>query len=104
MTACYSESVWCSALILCFPSLMTGFSYHPMTQPAPPSELRQKVYANSERSGLIGPDGDPEGWKTLPIATQSGLLFGKDTVKLDIQVRFPLSFTFLLCWYADCFS
>jgi len=43
--------------------LQTLFNYVPCIKPDPPSPLRQLSYEN--RSPLLGPEADPEGWKTI---------------------------------------
>ena len=43
--------------------LKTAFGYVPSIRPDPPSLLRQLAY--QEVSPLVGPESDPDGWKTL---------------------------------------
>lgn len=65
--------------------VVTNFGYHPTTLPDPPSPLRRLAY--SEGSPLIGPEGDPEGWKVLPQVKIRGTLFGTKEVEVDCTVR-----------------
>jgi hypothetical protein len=65
--------------------VVTNFGYHPITLPDPPSSLRRLAY--SEGSPLIGPEGDPEGWKVLPPVKIRGTLFGTKEVEVDCTVR-----------------
>lgn len=53
--------------------------------PEPPSPLRRIAYA--EGSPLIGPEGDPEGWKILPGLKIKGTLFNTKDVEVDCTVR-----------------
>jgi hypothetical protein len=73
-------------------TLVTSFGYLPTTLPDRPSHLR--VLAYSERSPLIGPEGDPEGWKVLPNIKIKGTLFTTKEVDLDctLAVAAPLSY------------
>jgi len=66
-------------------SVVSNFGYHPTTLPDLPSPLRRLAY--SEGSPLIGPEGDPEGWKVLPQVKIRGTLFGTKEVEVDCTVR-----------------
>ncbi|KDR85823.1 hypothetical protein GALMADRAFT_234914 [Galerina marginata CBS 339.88] len=73
-------------------TLVTGFGYQPITLPDLPSPLRQMAYA--ERSPLVGPAGDPAGWKILPMIKIKGILFNTKQVEVDctLAVATPLSY------------
>ncbi|CAL1717093.1 unnamed protein product [Somion occarium] len=62
-------------------------SYAPM-----PSQLRQLAY--SEGAMIIGPEGDPEGWKTLQPLRISGTLFNTKpvTVECTLAISSPVAF------------
>jgi len=68
-------------------TLSTNFSYLPISRPDPPSIFRQLAY--KEGSGLLGPDGDPSGWKVLTPVTVKGTLFDTKAVEVECTVRFP---------------
>ncbi|KAF8150703.1 hypothetical protein B0H34DRAFT_665697 [Crassisporium funariophilum] len=72
--------------------LSTNLGYHPATLPDYPSALRQLAY--SEGSPLVGPDGDPEGWKTLPAVRVKGALFNVKDVEVEcmLSIAKPLSY------------
>ncbi|KAJ7261800.1 hypothetical protein B0H12DRAFT_1105794 [Mycena haematopus] len=74
-------------------TLTTSFNYLPLTQPEPPSPLRQLAY--KEGTELIGPEGDPAGWKVLQPVKFKGKLFDTKEVELEctIAVATPLAFT-----------
>ncbi|KAJ7773471.1 hypothetical protein B0H16DRAFT_1714355 [Mycena metata] len=59
----------------------------------PPSALRQLAY--KEGTDLIGPDGDPAGWKVSPPVKFKGRLFDAVDVELEctLAVATPLAFT-----------
>ena len=59
--------------------------YLPIIKADPPSHLRQLAYR--EGSALIGPEGDPDGWKVLPSVTVAGTIFGARQVELQCTVR-----------------
>jgi len=73
-------------------TLMTSFGYHPITLPEKPSPLRLLAY--SEGSSLVGPEGDPEGWKVLPEIKIKGTLFNIKKVEVNcmLAVATPLSY------------
>ncbi|KAF8815522.1 hypothetical protein BYT27DRAFT_7193253 [Phlegmacium glaucopus] len=56
--------------------------------PDPPSALRRLSYA--EGSQLIGPDGDPEGWKILAPVKVKGTLFRAKQVEVECVCPIPL--------------
>ena len=56
-----------------------------MTFPDPPSTLRRLAY--QEGSQLIGPDGDPQGWKILTPIKVKGTLFSVKSVEVECTVR-----------------
>ncbi|KAJ7104002.1 hypothetical protein B0H15DRAFT_942036 [Mycena belliarum] len=74
-------------------TLTTNFAYLPLTQPAPPSALRQLAY--QEGSELIGPDGDPGGWKVLQPLKIRGKLFDAKEVEVEctLAIATPLCYT-----------
>jgi len=87
--------------------LVTNFGYVPTTVPGLPSPLRRLAY--SEGNGLLGPDGDPEGWKVLPPVKVKGALFDGKEVDVDCTVRDPPSnhvwvFTIWIPNYPACDS
>ncbi|KIM40543.1 hypothetical protein M413DRAFT_445985 [Hebeloma cylindrosporum] len=73
-------------------TVVTNFGFHPTTLPDPPSPLRCLTY--SEGSPLIGPEGDPEGWKVFPQIKIKGTLFGTKEVEVNctLAVATPLSY------------
>lgn len=66
-------------------SLSTNVGYSPATFPDPPSTLRSLAY--QEGSQLIGPDGDPQGWKILTPIKVKGTLFSVKPVEVECTVR-----------------
>ncbi|RPD59528.1 hypothetical protein L227DRAFT_575968 [Lentinus tigrinus ALCF2SS1-6] len=73
-------------------TLTTNFAYVPLTRAQPPSALRQLAYR--EGSPLVGPEGDPEGWKVLPSVKVAGTVFDARKVELEctLAVATPLTF------------
>ncbi|KAH9481699.1 hypothetical protein JR316_0006226 [Psilocybe cubensis] len=73
-------------------TLVTSFGYQPVTVPEQPSPLRRIAY--SEGSPLIGPEGDPEGWRVLPTLKIKGTLFNTKEVEVDctLAIAKPLSY------------
>ncbi|KAF8802487.1 hypothetical protein BYT27DRAFT_7341372 [Phlegmacium glaucopus] len=73
-------------------TLLMNLGYLPKTFPDPPSELRRLAY--TEDSQLIGPDGDPEGWKILAPVKVKGTLFRvkQVEVKCTCAIALPLSY------------
>ncbi|KAF5391659.1 hypothetical protein D9757_002486 [Collybiopsis confluens] len=71
----------------------TTFVYIPTTRPDPPSLLRQLAY--QERSSLLGPNADPDGWYTLPPTKVSGKLFNNRVVEVTCRLSLakPLCYT-----------
>lgn len=78
-------------------SLATSLVYLPVVQAGPPSPLRQAAYA--EGSTLIGPEGDPEGWKVLSPAKVTGTLFDSRQVELQctVGIMYLLATSFAKC-------
>ncbi|KAI0342666.1 hypothetical protein BDW22DRAFT_1357119 [Trametopsis cervina] len=72
--------------------LTTSIYYTPLSRAQSPSPLRLAAY--SEGGVLIGPEGDPEGWKVLAPVRISGTLFKTRIVNVDctIAIAQPLSF------------
>ncbi|THH08878.1 hypothetical protein EW145_g2410 [Phellinidium pouzarii] len=68
------------------------FAYVPRWIAPPPSSLRRLAY--SDGSPLIGPEGDPEGWKNLPPVKVAGTLFDAKTVQFEatLVLGSPLSY------------
>lgn len=73
---------------------MTSFGYHPITLPEKPSPLRLLAY--SEGSSLVGPEGDPEGWKVLPEIKIKGTLF--NIKKVEVNCMVGLSIVIVMSW------
>jgi hypothetical protein len=59
----------------------------PISRPDPPSMIRQLAY--KEGSVLLGPGGDPAGWKVLDPVTIKGTLFDTKAIEVKCTVRFP---------------
>jgi hypothetical protein len=59
--------------------------YLPRSYAEQPSALRAAAYR--EGADLVGPEGDPEGWKVLPLVTIKGTLFEAKTVEVECTVR-----------------
>ncbi|KAJ7707531.1 hypothetical protein B0H17DRAFT_1032986 [Mycena rosella] len=74
-------------------TLSANFAYLPLTQPEPPSPLRQLAY--KEGTELLGPAGDPGGWKVLPPLKFKGKLFEAKEVEVEctLAIAIPLSYT-----------
>ncbi|EKM55932.1 uncharacterized protein PHACADRAFT_184666 [Phanerochaete carnosa HHB-10118-sp] len=72
--------------------LGTNCSYTAKTQPSPPSIARQLAY--QEQSPLMGPDGDPEGWRTSPPVVVRGTAFNTRKVEIvyTLSLANPLSY------------
>ncbi|KDR78973.1 hypothetical protein GALMADRAFT_64064 [Galerina marginata CBS 339.88] len=73
-------------------TLVTSFGYYPLTLPDQPSPLRRMAY--SERSPLIGPEGDQAGWKVLSPIKIKGTLFNTKEVEVNctLAIATPLSY------------
>ncbi|KAJ6531969.1 hypothetical protein B0H19DRAFT_463033 [Mycena capillaripes] len=73
-------------------TLTTNMAYLPLTTPEPPSKLRQLAYR--EGGQLLGPEGDPGGWKVLPPVKFKGRLFEAKEVEVEctLAIATPLSF------------
>lgn len=77
-------------MILISPTrLATEFEYTPLLRPVQPSILRQ--IAALENHPLIGPDGDPEGWKTLEPVVLRGKVFSTRPVEATCIVSCRLT-------------
>lgn len=63
--------------------LQTSLIYIPTTRPDPPSLLRQLAY--QENTPLLGPEVDPEGWKSVPFHIR-GTIFNTRRVEADCTV------------------
>lgn len=62
----------------------TNIHYTTKSQPGPPSVARQLAY--QEHSPLVGPDGDPDGWHTLPVVTLKGTVFNTRPAEITYTV------------------
>ncbi|KAJ8494403.1 hypothetical protein ONZ45_g13241 [Pleurotus djamor] len=73
--------------------LTATFGFMPVVQPGSPSLLRQLAY--QERSPLIGPEGDPDGWLTLEPVCMRGTVFGKRAAEVYCMLSLakPLCYT-----------
>ena len=63
---------------------MVPFNYIPLARPSPPTILRQLAYQQGQP--LVGPEGDPDGWKTLDPVQVVGTLFKTVTVEAQCTV------------------
>ncbi|EKM58518.1 uncharacterized protein PHACADRAFT_252915 [Phanerochaete carnosa HHB-10118-sp] len=72
--------------------LTASIFYTPLSRAEPPSQLRLAAY-NAD-APLVGPSGDPPGWKVLPPVRFTGTLFNQRTVTLECiaAIAAPLSF------------
>ncbi|KAI0367999.1 hypothetical protein BV20DRAFT_949122 [Pilatotrama ljubarskyi] len=75
-------------------TLATSFVYMPIIRADPPSPLRQLAYR--EGTALIGPEGDPEGWKVLPSVSIAGTIFGARQVELQCTIAISTPLTYAL--------
>ncbi|OBZ62661.1 hypothetical protein A0H81_15025 [Grifola frondosa] len=73
-------------------TLATSFVYLPLTRADPPSRLRQVSYR--EGSMIIGPSGDPDGWKVLSPIRIVGTLFNTRPVELQCTVAISKPLTY----------
>ncbi|KAG7451337.1 uncharacterized protein BT62DRAFT_927015 [Guyanagaster necrorhizus] len=73
--------------------IKTAFGYVPSSRPDAPSVLRQASY--SENLPLMGPDVDPEGWRTHDPVVIRGIMFKTRPVQIECTISFskPLSYT-----------
>ncbi|KAG8213462.1 hypothetical protein J3R82DRAFT_11980 [Butyriboletus roseoflavus] len=65
-------------------TLMTAFAYLPVTRPELPSPMLQKAY--KEGLHLVGPEGDPDGWHTLPPLIIQGILFNSHPAEVTLNL------------------
>lgn len=66
--------------------LSTTLNYMPLSRPSPPSRLRQLAYM--QHTALLGPDSDPEGWRSSPSSrTRGKLLSASRSVEAKCRVR-----------------
>lgn len=72
--------------------IQTMFVYIPATRPDPPSRLRQLAY--QENSPILGPEADPDGWRTAPPVKVQGTVF---SIR-DVEILCRLSFAKPLCY------
>ncbi|KAH9831610.1 uncharacterized protein C8Q71DRAFT_715091 [Rhodofomes roseus] len=72
-------------------TLVCPLVYLPVTRAEPPARLRMAAYRDG--TALVGPDGDPEGWKVGPSAKVTGTLFDARQVDVEytLAVARPLS-------------
>ncbi|KAI0833421.1 hypothetical protein BC628DRAFT_1414218 [Trametes gibbosa] len=73
--------------------LSVPLTYIPLARPSAPTIIRQLAY--QEEHPLVGPDGDPDGWKALTPVVVPGVLFKTIPVeaRCSIHVSKPLSYT-----------
>ncbi|KAJ3554715.1 hypothetical protein NM688_g2961 [Phlebia brevispora] len=73
-------------------TLTTSFFYTPLSRADPPSTLRQAAYQDGH--ALVGPEGDPTGWKVLPPVQITGTLFSTRTISVEctVAIATPLSY------------
>ncbi|KAJ7067135.1 hypothetical protein C8F01DRAFT_1120403 [Mycena amicta] len=73
-------------------TLTKSFAYMPLIQPDPPSKMRQMAYKDG--TDLLGPDGDPDGWKVLPPVKVKGRLFDAKDIEVEctLALATPLSY------------
>lgn len=64
--------------------LTCNISYTPLIKAERPSALRELSY--SENNSLLGPLGDPDGWKIFGPVQIKGMLFGVKEVAFDCTV------------------
>ncbi|KZS92448.1 hypothetical protein SISNIDRAFT_455645 [Sistotremastrum niveocremeum HHB9708] len=72
--------------------LGANIGYLSVIRAEPPSALRQLAYM--ERSPLLGPEADPEGWISLPPATISGTVFSSRTVEVKYTLHLARPHTY----------
>ncbi|KAI0329806.1 hypothetical protein GY45DRAFT_840948 [Cubamyces sp. BRFM 1775] len=74
-------------------TLGTVVGYCPIIRPTAPSPARQLAYM--ENTPLVGPDGDPEGWKCLQSLRILGSVFSTRTVEATCSLALakPLCYT-----------
>ncbi|KAI1797174.1 hypothetical protein LXA43DRAFT_877820 [Ganoderma leucocontextum] len=72
--------------------LVVSFDYVPLARPSPPTILRQLAY--QQDTAIVGPDDDPEGWKTLEPMKLNGRLFKKIPVEAlcTLSITRPLTY------------
>ncbi|KAJ7707529.1 hypothetical protein B0H17DRAFT_520623 [Mycena rosella] len=73
--------------------LSTTLNYMPLSAPGPPSRLRQLAY--QQHTALLGPDSDPDGWRTLPFIQARGKL---TSTSRPVDARCRLSLATPLCY------
>lgn len=64
--------------------LVVPFKYVPLARPSAPTILRQLAY--QQNTPVVGPFGDPAGWKTLEAVTVDGMLFKMVAVTAHCRV------------------
>ncbi|KAF4596561.1 hypothetical protein EYR40_007742 [Pleurotus pulmonarius] len=68
--------------------LTLSFGYSPVAYPEAPSALRRMAY--NEGSLLIGPEGDPEGWKVCETVKAKGTLFSVRAVEVECSLCYAI--------------
>ncbi|EIN13044.1 hypothetical protein PUNSTDRAFT_124608 [Punctularia strigosozonata HHB-11173 SS5] len=70
------------------------FNYSPLVFPEAPSALRQLAYRENI-AHLIGPSGDPHGWKALPLIKMQGTVFSSRLIEANciLSLATPLCYT-----------
>ncbi|KII85093.1 hypothetical protein PLICRDRAFT_45212 [Plicaturopsis crispa FD-325 SS-3] len=71
----------------------TALGYIPIIKPSPPSRLRQSAYETN--TPLVGPEGDAEGWETLPPTKFHGKVSNDRIIQSSFKLSLarPLSYT-----------
>ncbi|KAI0359923.1 hypothetical protein OH77DRAFT_1419286 [Trametes cingulata] len=72
--------------------LVVPLTYVPLARPSPPTVLRQLAY--QEDHPLVGPDGDPDGWKVLGPVRFDGVLFKSVPIEVEctLHISKPLTY------------
>ncbi|GBE87898.1 hypothetical protein SCP_1201230 [Sparassis crispa] len=73
-------------------TLAVPIVYVQLSRADPPSPLRQVAY--TEGTAIIGPDGDPEGWKTLSPVKIIGTLFKTRQIELQCTLSIAMPVTY----------
>ncbi|KAJ6576648.1 hypothetical protein DFH09DRAFT_1361547 [Mycena vulgaris] len=73
--------------------LTATLNYMSLSRPSSPSRLRQLAY--QQHTALLGPDSDPEGWRTLPSVRTRGKL---TSTSRSVDANCKLSLATPLCY------
>ncbi|KAI0787753.1 hypothetical protein C8Q74DRAFT_1253711 [Fomes fomentarius] len=73
--------------------LVVPIRYIPLARPCAPTILRQLAYR--QNAPVVGPEDDPDGWKTLESITVEGTLFKtfKTSASYRLSISRPLTYT-----------